>query len=137
MFGRKDKPSKPQKRIDSLIGAGSVIRGDMSVEGGLRVDGQILGSITSAEGKPATLVLSESARVEGEIRVEHAVINGTVLGPVHASDYVELQGKANVTGDIHYRTLEIQLGAVLQGRLVYQGDADADKIVQFKPAAAD
>ena len=140
MFGKKDtpnKPNKPQNRIDSLIGAGTVIRGDMTFEGGLRVDGHIHGNVISADGKPGTLVLSEAARIEGEIRVSHVVINGTVVGPVHAADYVELQSKANVTGDVHYRTLEMQLGAVVQGRLVYQDEARAEKVVQFKPASAD
>jgi cytoskeletal protein CcmA (bactofilin family) len=137
MFSKKDKPNKPQNRIDSLIGAGSVIRGEMTFEGGLRVDGHIHGNVISADGKPGTLVLSEAARIEGEIRVSHVVINGTVVGPVHAADYVELQSKANVTGDVHYRTLEMQLGAVVQGRLVYQDEARADKVVHFKPASAD
>lgn len=135
MFGKKH--SKPQNRIDCLIGAGTVIKGDLMFDGGLRVDGRVHGNVQSAEGKPGTLVLSEAAQIEGEIRVSHVVINGTVVGPVHAADYVELQGKANVTGDVYYRTLEMQLGAVVQGRLVYQDDAKADKVVKFKPAAAE
>lgn len=135
MFGKKH--SKPQNRIDCLIGAGTVIKGDLTFDGGLRVDGRVHGNVQSAEGKPGTLVLSEAAQIEGEIRVSHVVINGTVVGPVHATDYVELQGKANVTGDVYYRTLEMQLGAVVQGRLVYQDDAKADKVVKFKPAAAE
>ena len=137
MFGNKNKPNKPQNRIDCLIGAGTVIKGDMTFDGGLRVDGCVQGNVVSVEGKPGTLVLSEAARIEGEIRVSHVVINGTVVGPVHAADYVELQSKANVTGDVHYRTLEMHLGAVVQGRLVYQDDAKADKVVKFKPASAD
>jgi len=135
MFGKKH--SKPQNRIDCLIGAGTVIKGDLMFDGGLRVDGRVHGNVQSAEGKPGTLVLSEAAQIEGEIRVSHVVINGTVVGPVHATDYVELQGKANVTGDVYYRTLEMQLGAVVQGRLVYQDDVKADKVVKFKPAAAE
>jgi cytoskeletal protein CcmA (bactofilin family) len=135
MFG--NKPNKPQNRIDCLIGAGTVIKGDLTFDGGLRVDGHVHGNVVSVEGKPGTLVLSEAARIEGEIRVSHVVINGTVVGPVHAADYVELQGKANVTGDVYYRTLEMQLGAVVQGRLVYQDDVKADKVVKFKPAAAE
>jgi len=78
------------------------------------------------------LVLSEKAQIEGEIRVSHAVVNGTVIGPVHGSEYVELQPKSNVTGDVHYRTLEIQLGAVVQGRLVHQDDDKAQKVVSLK-----
>ena len=136
MFGSKGN-SKPQNRIDCLIGAGTTIEGNITFTGGLRVDGHVRGDVIAADGKPGTLVLSEQAQIEGEIRVSHVVINGTVVGPVHAAEYVELQAKANVTGDVYYKTLEIQLGAVVQGRLVYQNDGKSEKVVQFKPAAVD
>ena len=135
MFGNKG--NKPQNRIDCLIGAGTTIEGNITFSGGLRVDGHVRGNVLAVDDKPGTLVLSEQARIEGEIRVSHVVINGTVVGPVHAVDYVELQAKANVTGDVHYRTLEIQLGAVVQGRLVYQPEGKSDKVVPLKPATAD
>lgn len=135
MFGNKS--NKPQNSIDCLIGAGTIIEGNIAFIGGLRVDGHVRGNVLSADAKPGTLVLSERARIEGEIRVSHVVINGTVVGPVHAAEYVELQAKANVTGDVYYKTLEIQLGAVVQGRLVYQDDAKSEKIVKLKPASAD
>jgi cytoskeletal protein CcmA (bactofilin family) len=136
MFGNKSN-SKPQNRIDCLIGAGTTIEGSVTFAGGLRVDGRVRGNVIAADGKPGTLVLSEHAQIEGEIRVSHVVINGTVVGAVHAAEYVELQAKANVTGDVYYKTLEIQLGAVVQGRLVYQNDGKVDKIVPFKSAAAE
>ena len=135
MFGNKS--SKPKKSIDCLIGAGTTIEGNITFAGGLRVDGHVRGNVLTADGKPSTLVVSEQAEIEGEIRVSHVVINGTVTGPVHAAEYVELQPKANVTGDVHYKTLEMQLGAVVQGRLVYQNGAKSDKVVQFKPVSAD
>jgi cytoskeletal protein CcmA (bactofilin family) len=65
------------------------------------------------------------------------VINGVVTGPVHATEYIELQAKANVTGDVHYKTLEVQPGAVVQGRLMHQDAGKSDKVLQFKPASAD
>jgi len=80
-------------------------------------------------------VLSERARVEGEIRVSHAVINGTVVGPVYGTQYVELQSKCKVSGDVHYRTLEIQLGAVVQGRLVHQEEASGQSEIPLGAAA--
>ena len=135
MFGAKS--SKPQNRIDCLIGAGTRVEGNVVFNGGLRVDGHVRGNIVAEDDKPGTLVVSEQARVEGEIRVPHVVINGTVSGPVHSSEYVELQPKANVTGDVHYNTLEMQLGAVVQGRLVHQNAAESDKVVQLKPASSD
>ena len=139
MFGGNGgKPAtKPQSRIDCLIGAGTNIEGNVTVTGGLRVDGQVKGNIIAEDGKPGTLVISEQAKVEGEIRVPHIVINGTVIGPVQSAEYVELQAKANVTGDVRYNTLEMQLGAVVEGRLVHEAAGKSEKVVQLKPASAD
>ena len=132
MFGGKG--SKPQTRIDSLIGEAATVEGNVVFTGGLRIDGRVKGNVLTGDDQPSTLVLSERARVEGEIRVSHAVINGTVIGPVYATEYVELQPKCNVTGDVHYRTLEIQLGAVVQGRLVHKEEAQAPKVMAVKTA---
>lgn len=132
MFGKKN--SKPQGRIDSLIGAGTSLVGDVTFSGGLRVDGEIRGNVRAADGQPATLVLSEHARIEGEISVSHIVINGTVIGPVNSSDFLELQPRARVTGDVEYATIEMHLGAIVQGRLVHQGVPA--KSVELKLAAS-
>lgn len=129
MFGSGH--SKPQNRIDSLIGAGTKIVGDVHFTGGLRVDGEIDGSIIATPGKPSTLVLSEHARVNGEVNVTHLVVNGEVTGPVNVAEYLELQSKSKVTGDVHYKTLEIQLGAVVEGKLIHLADT-SEKIVAFK-----
>jgi cytoskeletal protein CcmA (bactofilin family) len=136
MFGGKGG-SKPHNNIECLIGSGTTVEGNIIFAGGLRVDGRVRGDVIAADGKPGTLVLSEQAHIEGEIRVSHVVINGTVSGSVHASEYVELQPKANVTGDVHYKTLEIQLGAVVQGRLVYMSEEKSENVVKLKPAAAE
>jgi len=135
MFGKKS--NKPQNRIDCLIGSGTTIEGNITFTGGLRVDGHVRGNVSTAGDKPGTLVLSEQARIEGEIRVSHVVINGTVVGAVHAVEYVDLQAKANVTGDVFYRTFEMQLGAVVQGRLVPQTDDKPVNVVTLKPASAE
>lgn len=136
MFGDKGK-TKPQNRIDCLIGDGTMVEGNIIFTGGLRVDGRVRGNVSSADGGSGTLVLSEQAQIEGEIHVSHVVINGTIIGPVYAGEYVELQAKANVTGDVHYKTLEMHLGAVVQGRLVFETDGKAEKVVPLKPASAD
>jgi len=127
-----NKRNKPQSRIDSLIGIGTKVEGDVVFSGGLRLDGNVKGNVVAEEGKPSTLVLSEQARVDGAIRVSHVVINGTVNGPVYASEYVELQAKSRVTGDVYYKTLEMHLGAVIEGRLVHQQDGHEDAVVELK-----
>ena len=130
MFGKKH--SKPQNRIDSLIGADTVIEGNVSFSGGMRIDGHVNGNVIAAQGKPSTLVLSEQAQVTGEVTVTHLVVNGVISGPVSASEYLELQGKAKVNGDVYYKTLEIQLGAIIEGRLIHSAIEAQDKVVAFK-----
>lgn len=115
------KSAKPQNRIESLVGAGTVVSGDIAFTGGLRIDGEVNGNVRAVDGQSGMLVISEHARIEGEITVPHVIINGTVLGPVHATEFLELQPCARVTGDVEYNSVEMHLGAVVQGRLIHQG----------------
>ena len=133
MFGKKQQGSKPQSRIDSLIGSGTCIEGNVTFSGGLRVDGEIKGNVCAEKGADSTLVISEQARIEGQIDVAHVVINGTVVGPVCATESLELQPNARVTGDVEYHQLEMQQGAVVQGRLIHQTNA---RTVELKLASS-
>ena len=126
----------PQKRIDSLIGAGTTVVGDITFVGGVRVDGTVKGKITTADSQPGTLVISEQARVEGEVRVSHVVVNGAVNGPLMANDYLELQAKARVNGDVVYRTLEMHVGAVVQGKLMHS-EQESAAVVELKRATGE
>lgn len=128
------KSAKPQNRIDSLIGAGTTVSGDINFAGGLRIDGEVKGNVRTVGDQPGTLVVSEHAHIEGEITVSHLVINGTVIGPVHATEFLELQPRARVTGDVEYNNIEMHLGAVVQGRLIHQGVMA--KAVELKLAAS-
>jgi len=116
MFRRE---SKPQNRIDSLIGATTRIEGNVFFSGGLRVDGAVRGNVAALPDQPGTLVISEQARVDGEVQAAHVVVNGTINGPVDARETLELQAGSRVKGDIHYKSIEIQQGAVIEGRLVH------------------
>ena len=131
----RKQSNKPQSRIDSLIGVGTRIEGNVTFAGGLRVDGEIVGNVTAADEKASTLVVSEKARIDGEIRVSHLVVNGAINGPVHAAEFLELQARSRVNGDVHYNTLEMQLGAVVEGRLVHRSSESA-KPVELKIAAS-
>lgn len=135
MFERK-KHAPPQKRIDSLIGAGTLVQGNVTFTGGLRIDGVVCGNVGTTNGEPGTLVVSEQARVDGKIDVSHVVVNGTINGPVKANDFLELQAKARIVGDVEYRTLEMHLGAVIQGRLEHDEPGTAS-VVELKRAVAE
>ncbi|CAB1367519.1 bactofilin family protein [Denitratisoma oestradiolicum] len=121
-------------RIESLIGAGTKVEGNIHFSGGLRVDGEVCGNVFAIGDTPSTLVISERARIEGEIRVSHLVVNGTVVGPIMCGDFLELQSQARVTGDVEYGAIEMRLGAIVEGRLVHRGSAG--KAVELKLASA-
>jgi cytoskeletal protein CcmA (bactofilin family) len=130
--------TKPQNRIDTLIGAGTRIEGNIRFSGGLRVDGEIVGNIVAEPGQPSTLVLSEHAKVTGQINVTHLVVNGVVNGPVRATEYLELLSKAKITGDVEYGTMETHLGALLSGKLTHlQMETGSDKVVALKTGSTE
>jgi cytoskeletal protein CcmA (bactofilin family) len=122
MFGNK---TPTQKTIGTLIGSGTVIEGTLTYTGGLRIDGTVRGDVRCASGEAGMVVISELGQVEGEVHGAHLVVSGRVIGPVHVTELLELQPKARITGDVHYRALEIHQGAVVEGRLVYEAGAEA------------
>ena len=120
MFGKKDPTA-----MKTLIAHGTRIRGDMNFEEGLRVDGEVYGAIQSTSDGSSLLVISEGAVVEGGVKADHVIINGTVKGPVEARELLELQSKARVEGEVQYTALEMQNGATILGQLRPMGMAGA------------
>jgi cytoskeletal protein CcmA (bactofilin family) len=107
-----------QPRIDTLIGKSASVDGDLSFEGGLHLDGRIAGSVSAAGGPGATLSVSESGSIEGEVRVPTVLLQGTVKGDIHASERVVLGATAKVEGNVYYGVIEMTLGAQIMGKLV-------------------
>jgi cytoskeletal protein CcmA (bactofilin family) len=112
MFSRKKQPP-----IKSLLAAGCRVVGNFQFSDGLRLDGSIQGEIIGLPDAPSILVIAETAEVTGAITADHIIINGTVHGPVHARNMLELQPKARITGDVTYRLLEMHKGASIDGKL--------------------
>ncbi len=77
MFGSsKNNGNRPTMTIDTLIGAKTKIKGDISFSGGFRVDGNVVGSIVADGGPDSVLSISDQGSVEGEVRAPHVIING-------------------------------------------------------------
>lgn len=105
--------------IDTLIGPQVTIQGDLVFSGGLYVEGRIYGKVIAEEGERAVLTLAEQGRIEGEVQVPVVILNGQLQGDVYAAERVELAAKARVTGNVHYKIVEMRAGATLTGRLIH------------------
>jgi cytoskeletal protein CcmA (bactofilin family) len=116
MFGSK---RAIPKTIGTLVGVGTTIEGTLSYTGGLRIDGTVKGDVRSVNGEQGMVIISEQGNVIGEVHAAHLVVSGKVAGPLYVTDILELQPKAQVQGDVHYRALEIHHGAVVEGRLIH------------------
>jgi len=136
----KGANEKPCNTIDTLIGVKTELKGDIVFSGGLRIDGKVKGNITAKEESNSTLVLSEQALVVGNVTVPHVIVNGAVKGNVRAVGRIELQPKAEITGDVYYKVIEMALGAIINGNLVRESaDAGKDKgsVTRLKPVTGE
>lgn len=113
--GRRFKAPK----VSTVIGQGTVITGDVAFSGGLHLDGAIKGNVSGDGESRSTLTVSEQGAVEGDVRVENLILNGTVIGDVYANERVELAANARVSGTVYYRLLEMAMGAEVNGQLVH------------------
>ncbi|MEN9866121.1 MAG: hypothetical protein RL748_1711 [Pseudomonadota bacterium] len=131
MFGRNSKST-----IESLIGGATRIQGDIHFKGGLRIDGQVQGNVIAEPGQPSMLIISEQARIEGEVHGAHLIVNGEIIGPVYSSELLELQPKARIIGDVSYKRLEMHGGALVSGKLTHDQAGEAALQLSGPGAAA-
>ena len=107
-----------QARIDTLIGKAARVHGDVDFQGGLHLDGHILGNVRSDEGRESTLSVSETGSIEGAVQVPNVMLNGAVKGDIYARERVVLGATARVEGNVYYGIIEMTLGAQIIGKLV-------------------
>jgi cytoskeletal protein CcmA (bactofilin family) len=113
----KDKARTDVQRFagkTSLIAVGAELHGDLRFQGAVQVDGKAVGNLVASEGM---VRVSVQGRVEGEIRAPHVVIDGEVVGDVHASGHLELGARARVRGNLYYALMEMAMGAQIEGNL--------------------
>ena len=119
------KKSKMEKGV-TLIAANTRITGDVDFTDQLYVNGSVVGNITASTDDKAVLVVSEEGSITGDVSVPNVVVNGVIEGNVYASEHAELAPKARVTGNVYYKLIEMQLGAMVDGQMVHQEEAAAE-----------
>ncbi len=125
MFNKK-KPA-PRVTIDqfsSLISDNLSLVGDVTFEEGLKVSGEVRGDVCHKPGTHSLLALSAGGRIEGNVSSYDALIDGTIIGDLVVEHLLELHSNARVCGNIRYRQLSMENGAVVDGTLNRMGDEE-------------
>ena len=120
---------KKNKNLESgitLIEANCEITGDLHFSDQLQVNGLVNGNIYAKPGSKASVTVSQKGKVSGEIRVPIVVVNGKVMGDIHADDHVELAEKAEVKGNIYYNSIEMVKGSRAEGQIVLIQDNEEE-----------
>ena len=104
-------PGKPGE-YGTVLGPDAQFKGELSFEGGVRVDGRFEGSIKTT----GQVLVSKSGEVKADIQARHLVLEGRLDGNLDAQDVVELRATANLQGDVRAAKLLVVEGATLVGR---------------------
>ncbi len=99
-------------RLSGFIGSGTVLTGETTFQAMLRIDGHLTGSVSSENG---TLIVGSTGRVDANILVAAAMINGTVNGDIIVFERLELGRTARIVGNIQAPRLMMEDGAILEG----------------------
>jgi cytoskeletal protein CcmA (bactofilin family) len=113
-LGKKRKEKKlyeERSKVETILGIGTKVEGDIFTKGSLRVEGRVKGYIKS-EGD---LYIGESGVLETKIEARKVIIAGTVTGDICALEKIEILPSGKLTGDIRTKSLKIEEGAVFIG----------------------
>lgn len=105
------KNFEPEAPSINLIGAGTIINGDIKSTGDIRIDGTLNGSV-NAKGK---IVIGNTGSVEGEIICQNADFSGIIKAQVTVTELLSLKATAKLTGDVTTNKLAIEPGALFSG----------------------
>jgi len=99
-------------RLSGFVGHGTVLTGETNFQAMLRVDGHLMGTVSSESG---TLLVGTNGQVDANVAVASAVVNGAVNGDIVATEKIQLGRTARVIGNIQTPRLILEDGAILEG----------------------
>jgi cytoskeletal protein CcmA (bactofilin family) len=112
------EPVEPPPTLGAVLGPTSRFEGKLTFDGTVRIDGEFVGDIESK----GTLLVGETARIEGTVRVNNATVAGAVTGTLIVYETLEIESMGRVSGEIHVSTLITARGAVVDGSIKMPGD---------------
>jgi len=109
--------------LNTIIGKGTKVQGNITVQNSLRIDGNITGNIQSTD----TVIVGKEGRVKGEINAKDILIAGAVRGQVIAENKVYLEAKSIIEGDVKASRLVMDEGASFDGQCTMKSDGGIGK----------
>ncbi len=104
---------------ETVIAKGVTVEGDFSSQGDVIIDGEVTGSVQTAQ----MLRVGESAKIHADVQAGSATVAGEVEGNIRVSERLDLLESSRVHGDIEARVLSVAPGAVVNGRVTMNGEA--------------
>ncbi|MGH7151888.1 MAG: bactofilin family protein [Planctomycetota bacterium] len=123
-------PEKSPSDFATIIGPDAVLKGEISFESGLRVDGTFEGKVKTK----GTVSISSKGKVKGEIEAGHVILEGEIEGNVAAQERVELRETARMKGDLLAAKLLVAEGASLSGQCQVGHDRARGEGTVHRPA---
>jgi len=119
---KERNPVKPPETAISIIGPGMKVVGDCITDGTVRIEGRVEGAVKAGKA----VVVGKEGTVEGNIETQDAVISGVVTGTVNAESRLELQSTCRIEGEIYARRMQLEEGAIMNGR-IHMGEVRSKK----------
>ena len=130
----KNKLGQSVENFETIIGKSIRIDGNLTISQGIRIDGTLNGNIFQEDGQTATVAISESGKVNGNIHAQHVIVSGHVKGNIYSLERIELLATSRIEGEITYGSIGIEMGAQVLGKLNQINPQEADNVVDLLKA---
>jgi cytoskeletal protein CcmA (bactofilin family) len=128
IFSKDPAPSEPSRASSiaagtslSIIAAGTVIDGDITTEGVIRIEGRVEGAVKAGR----QVLVGRQGEIRGDVTTREAVVGGKVQGAISASERLEVQGTSTIIGDITTKAIAVIEGGRINGTVRITDARDA------------
>ena len=100
--------------INTILGQGSAITGNIKINGFVRIDGDIDGNLET----DGNIIIGENARIRGNVKAKSVIVGGIVLGNIEASQSIKVLATSAVIGDIVSHKVQVEQNAIIHGHFI-------------------
>jgi cytoskeletal protein CcmA (bactofilin family) len=121
-----------ENKVVTILGPGTMLRGELRCRGTIRVEGTVVGGVASGD----SVVLLENGRIQGDVTAGQVIVGGEIVGNVSAVERIEITAKGRVVGDMIAPRISIHEGVLFEGRCTMKPGPDPGVFLPDAPATA-